>query len=114
MWSAETLNRNAWASNIPLLSLFIYTSITEQLGQVPCMRVRQRRLLWQNTSVLCYGTTGPQHMGRMGLFGTYRGLSLDGENQSLTFISSVNHSQELVYCTSERYRSPEEERDTIW
>lgn len=32
MWSAETLDCNAWASNIPLLSLFIYTSITVQLG----------------------------------------------------------------------------------
>lgn len=32
MWSAETLDCNAWASNIPLQSLFIYTSITEQSG----------------------------------------------------------------------------------
>lgn len=32
MWSAETLDCNAWASNISPLSLFIYTSITEQPG----------------------------------------------------------------------------------
>lgn len=32
MWGAETLNCNSWASNIPRLSLFIYTSITEKPG----------------------------------------------------------------------------------
>lgn len=34
MWSAETLDRNAWASNIPLLSLFIYTRLQSGRSQV--------------------------------------------------------------------------------
>ena len=44
---------------IPLCCLCLFTrALQRSRGQVPCMEVRQRRLLWQSTSAVCCGATG--------------------------------------------------------